>query len=86
MMGHVSPEAALGGPIAAIRDGDVIHNDVSTRTIDVDVDPATLEQRLSQCVPMPAIYGSGAMPSTPPWSPRHRTVLLPIPAQLPSAK
>ena len=59
MIGHVSPEAALGGPIAAICDGDVIHIDVSTRTIDVDVDPATLKQRLSQCLPKPTVYRSG---------------------------
>jgi dihydroxy-acid dehydratase len=59
MMGHVSPEAALGGPIAAIRDGDIIHIDATTRKIDVEVDAATLEQRLSQCVPKPTIYRSG---------------------------
>jgi dihydroxy-acid dehydratase len=59
MMGHVSPEAALGGPIAAILDGDIIHIDVTTRKIELDLDPATLEQRLSQCVPRPPIYRSG---------------------------
>ena len=59
MMGHVSPEAALGGPIAAIREGDIIHIDVGARRIDVDVDPATLKERLKQCVPKPAIYRSG---------------------------
>ncbi len=59
MIGHVSPEAALGGPIAAIHDGDIIHIDAATRKIQVDVDPATLKQRLAQCVPKPAIYRSG---------------------------
>ncbi len=59
MIGHVSPEAALGGPIAAICDGDIIHIDAATRRIEVDVDPATLQQRLGQRVPKPEIYRSG---------------------------
>jgi dihydroxy-acid dehydratase len=59
MIGHVSPEAALGGPIAAIRDGDIISIDATSRKIEVDIDPATLQQRLSQCVPKPALYRSG---------------------------
>jgi dihydroxy-acid dehydratase len=59
MIGHVSPEAALGGPIAAILDGDVIHIDVSARSINFAVDPATLTQRLDQYVPKPAIYRGG---------------------------
>jgi dihydroxy-acid dehydratase len=59
MIGHVSPEAALGGPIAAIHEGDVIHIDIATRKLEVEVDPATLQQRLSQYVPRPPIYRSG---------------------------
>jgi dihydroxy-acid dehydratase len=59
MMGHVSAEAALGGPIAAILEGDIIHIDVTTRRIELDVDPAILQQRLSRCVPRPPIYNSG---------------------------
>jgi dihydroxy-acid dehydratase len=35
MVGHVSPEAALGGPIARIRDGDQIEIDVARRAVDV---------------------------------------------------
>ncbi len=54
MIGHVSPEAALGGPIAAIHDGDIIHIDAATRKIEVDVDPATLQQRLGQLRPKAA--------------------------------
>jgi len=41
MVGHVSPEAAHGGPIARIRDGDRIRIDVTTRRIDVDADLAS---------------------------------------------
>jgi dihydroxy-acid dehydratase len=59
MLGHVSPEAALGGPIAAIHDGDIISIDITTRKIEVDVDPATLQQRLAACVPKPPVYRSG---------------------------
>jgi dihydroxy-acid dehydratase len=59
MIGHVSPEAALGGPIAAVHDGDIIHIDINTRKIEVEVDAATLAQRLSQVVPKPPTYRSG---------------------------
>jgi dihydroxy-acid dehydratase len=59
MMGHVSPEAALGGPIAAIRDGDIIHIDIATRSLRVELDAATLQQRLEQSVPRPPLYRGG---------------------------
>jgi dihydroxy-acid dehydratase len=36
MIGHVAPEAAAGGPLAAVRDGDVIAIDVETRTVGVE--------------------------------------------------
>jgi dihydroxy-acid dehydratase len=41
MVGHVSPEAAAGGPIAALRDGDMITIDVAGRVLDTDADLAT---------------------------------------------
>ncbi|MDE7471989.1 MAG: dihydroxy-acid dehydratase, partial [Muribaculaceae bacterium] len=44
-IGHVSPEAAAGGPIALVRDGDTIKIDISARTIDVDLDDETLKRR-----------------------------------------
>jgi dihydroxy-acid dehydratase len=47
MMGHVSPEAALGGPIAAVREGDIINIDVIRRLLEVEVDDATLRKRLA---------------------------------------
>jgi len=59
MIGHVSPEAALGGPIAAIREGDIIHIDVTTRKLHLEIDPATLSQRLAAYIPLPPIYDSG---------------------------
>ncbi len=46
MAGHVAPEAARGGPIAAVRDGDVIVFDVKARRLDVLIDDAELRDRL----------------------------------------
>ena len=45
VIGHITPEAFDGGPIALIEDGDTIAIDAETRTIDVQVDAAELEQR-----------------------------------------
>ena len=59
MMGHVSPEAALGGPIAAVHEGDIIHIDVNQRVLEVDVSDATLKERLAAYKPRPAMYRSG---------------------------
>jgi dihydroxy-acid dehydratase len=47
MAGHVSPEAALGGPIAAIRDGDIVHFDIPNRKLTVEISDAELKARLS---------------------------------------
>jgi dihydroxy-acid dehydratase len=42
---HVAPEAAVGGPLALVRDGDVVVLDVPNRTLDLDVDDAELTRR-----------------------------------------
>ena len=42
MMGHVSPEAALGGPIAAVHEGDTVHIDINQRVLEVEVSDAAL--------------------------------------------
>jgi dihydroxy-acid dehydratase len=47
MMGHVSPEAALGGPIAAVREGDMIHVDVNQRVLEMEISDAEIKQRMS---------------------------------------
>ena len=47
MAGHVAPEAARGGPIAAVRDGDAITIDVDARRLDVDARPTTRSPRAS---------------------------------------
>jgi dihydroxy-acid dehydratase len=48
MAGHVSPEAALGGPIAGVRDGDIVRFDVGQRVLEVEVSDEVLRQRMSQ--------------------------------------
>jgi dihydroxy-acid dehydratase len=47
MVGHVAPEAARGGPIAAIRDGDTIQVDVDARELRVLLDEETIAKRLA---------------------------------------
>jgi dihydroxy-acid dehydratase len=47
MAGHVAPEAVRGGPIAAVRDGDQITIDVDSRRLDVDLDDATIAERVA---------------------------------------
>jgi dihydroxy-acid dehydratase len=51
MVGHVAPEAATGGPIALVRDGDVIVIDEATRRIDIDVPATDLQARRTQWTP-----------------------------------
>jgi dihydroxy-acid dehydratase len=46
MAGHVAPEAAVGGPIAAVRNGDTIVFDVKRRRLDVELGPAEMRKRL----------------------------------------
>jgi len=59
MAGHVSPEAALGGPIAAVHEGDTIHIDVNQRVLEIEVSNAALRQRLSHWKPPQPRYPSG---------------------------
>ena len=52
MVGHVAPEAVRGGPIALVRDGDVISIDVDARTLEVELDELELElRRAAGCSP-----------------------------------
>jgi dihydroxy-acid dehydratase len=48
MVGHVAPEAAHGGPIAALRDGDVVTIDIDGRRLDVELPDGELERRLAE--------------------------------------
>ena len=47
MAGHVAPESVRGGPIGAVHDGDVITIDVDERRIDVELDEATIAERVA---------------------------------------
>ncbi|MGA7398757.1 MAG: dihydroxy-acid dehydratase [Candidatus Sulfotelmatobacter sp.] len=59
MAGHVSPEAALGGPIGAVRDGDMIRFDVKTRTLEVEISAEVLRQRMQGWKPPAPRYSTG---------------------------
>jgi dihydroxy-acid dehydratase len=60
-VGHVGPEAAVGGPIALVRDGDMITIDATTGVISVDVEEAELERRRKDWRPRESEFGSGAI-------------------------
>ena len=50
-IGHVSPEAAVGGPIVLVKEGDIIKIDIPAMTLDVDVSDEEMEQRRKEWVP-----------------------------------
>jgi dihydroxy-acid dehydratase len=60
-VGHVGPEAQDGGPIALVRDGDIIAIDADAGTMELEVDPAELEARRRLWAPRRTAYGSGAL-------------------------
>ncbi len=60
-IGHVGPEAADGGPIALIEDGDTISIDAESGTIDLLVDPSRLAERKERWKPRTNDYQSGAL-------------------------
>jgi dihydroxy-acid dehydratase len=59
MAGHVSPEAALGGPIAAVRDGDMICFDVKQRVLQVEISDEILRRRMKDWKPPRPRYPAG---------------------------
>jgi dihydroxy-acid dehydratase len=61
MAGHVAPEAAVGGPIAALRDGDTIIFDIPKRTLNVEITDAELKQRLASWKPPAWRFTRGVM-------------------------
>jgi dihydroxy-acid dehydratase len=60
-VGHVSPEAADGGPIGLIEDGDRISINLKTRQLDLHVEPAVLAQRRELFTPLPPRYERGVL-------------------------
>ncbi len=61
MLGHVSPEAAVGGPIALVEEGDMIVVDVDARELNLEVDEATLAARRARWTPPPPNYTRGVL-------------------------
>jgi dihydroxy-acid dehydratase len=61
MVGHVAPEAAKGGPIAALRDGDTVTIDVEARRIDVELSGEEIAQRIADYQSPEPEYRSGVM-------------------------
>jgi dihydroxy-acid dehydratase len=61
MAGHVSPEAAKGGPIAAVREGDEISFDVEARRLDVALSDEEIAKRVAEYEPPPPLYERGVM-------------------------
>ena len=61
MIGHVAPEASVGGPIGLIRDGDIVVMDVETRRLDVRVSDAEMAERKRDWKSPPQRYERGVM-------------------------
>ena len=60
-VGHVAPEAASGGPIAAVREGDLVSLDAAARSITLDVPADQIAARLASWTPPPPRYTGGVM-------------------------
>jgi dihydroxy-acid dehydratase len=67
-IGHVSPEAAEGGPIGFVREGDVVSLDLDARTLDLEVAPEELERRRAEGLPPRRTVAS-------PWLRRYRALV-----------
>ncbi len=61
IVGHITPEAQTGGPIAALRDGDIITISLSRKTLEVHLTPAEIQQRLRDWKPRDTGYHTGAL-------------------------
>ncbi|HEY4684458.1 MAG TPA: dihydroxy-acid dehydratase, partial [Dehalococcoidia bacterium] len=59
MAGHVAPEAAVGGPIAALREGDIVAFDIERRRLDVELSDEEIRRRLAAWTPPAPRYTSG---------------------------
>jgi dihydroxy-acid dehydratase len=61
MVGHVAPEAANGGPIAAVADGDIVVFDISSRKLDIELTDAEIQKRLASWKAPAPRFTSGVM-------------------------
>ncbi|MFM6980760.1 MAG: dihydroxy-acid dehydratase [Micrococcales bacterium] len=60
-IGHIAPEAADGGPIALVRDGDLIRVNITTRSLELLVEPEELQARKADWAPLPPRYTRGVL-------------------------
>jgi dihydroxy-acid dehydratase len=60
-IGHIAPEAVDAGPIAFVRDGDLIRVDIAARSLDLLVEPSELEARRNGWAPLPPRYTRGVL-------------------------
>ena len=61
IIGHVAPEAAVGGPIALVQDGDTIQMDVESRTLRVDISDQEIERRRAEWTPPESRHTTGVL-------------------------
>ena len=61
MVGHVAPEAAVGGPIAAVADGDMVVFDIASRKLNVELTDAEIQKRLSTWKAPAPRFANGVM-------------------------
>jgi dihydroxy-acid dehydratase len=61
MIGHVAPEAAVGGPIALVEEGDIVVVDVDAKELNLEVDAAVLAERRARWMPPAPRYTRGVM-------------------------
>jgi len=61
IVGHVVPEAAVGGPIAVVRDGDVVTISAETNTLSMDVGEKEIAERLKSWVPPKRVVNRGVL-------------------------
>jgi len=59
MIGHVSPEAALGGPIAAVREGDIVKIDINQQLLEVEISDSEIKHRMAQWKTPKPRYATG---------------------------
>ena len=61
MAGHVAPEAPRGGPIAAVRDGDIIEFDIAARELRIELSDEEIAERVAAYVAPDPLFKSGVM-------------------------
>jgi len=59
MVGHVAPEAAVGGPLAALRDNDIITIDIDSRKLDAELTSSLIVERMRKWAPPESRYKTG---------------------------